>query len=101
MSFPVTAPAGDDADPLDRLRVIRREQYAHLDQHGFLYDAPAADPDELGWAISEIVRLRGELAEARRIGMWLYDRLPPGARMALGDVSEWPWLLEKNNEEGS
>ncbi|WP_435771378.1 hypothetical protein [Nocardioides sp. SYSU DS0651] len=69
----------NNPDPLDRLRVIRREQYAHLDKHGFLYDAPSADPDELGWAISEILRLRDELAEARRIGTWLYDHLPPAS----------------------
>ncbi len=41
----------------------------------------------------DVDELRAELAEARRIGRWLYDR-SPALRLFLGDVSEWPWLLE-------
>jgi hypothetical protein len=41
----------------------------------------------------DVDELRAELAEAKRIGRWLYDR-SPALRLFLGDVSEWPWLLE-------
>lgn len=47
---------------------------------------------------SEVETLRVELAEARRIGRWLYDR-SPGLRLLLGDVSEWPWLIEPPVQE--
>jgi hypothetical protein len=39
--------------------------------------------------------LSAELAEAKRIGRWLYDR-SPALRHFLGDAREWPWLLEPN-----
>ncbi|WP_416957799.1 hypothetical protein ACNKF0_09450 [Nocardioides sp. T5] len=44
----------------------------------------------------ETEALRAELAEAKRIGRWLYDRAP-GLRLLLGDVSEWPWLVDEPN----
>jgi hypothetical protein len=43
----------------------------------------------------DVEMLRAELAEARGIARWLYDR-SPGPRLFLGDVSEWPWLLKSN-----
>lgn len=42
----------------------------------------------------DVAALQAELAEARRIGAWLYDHAPAGLRRHLGDVSEWPWLLD-------
>jgi hypothetical protein len=51
-------------------------------------DAPLAD-----------AALQAELAEAKRIGAWLYDHAPAGLRRHLGDVSEWPWLLNIPNAE--
>jgi hypothetical protein len=48
--------------------------------------------------VVDVDELRAELAEARRIGRWLYDR-SPALRLFLGDVSEWPWLLEPNAPE--
>lgn len=52
-------------DPLDDLRDTLARQRAHLEQHGFLYDTPSVEPDQLAWAIREIERLRRELNEAR------------------------------------
>lgn len=58
--------------------------------------------EEVGHAVlhllDEIQRLEDELRESRRIGVWLYDHLAPGARILLGDVSEWPWLVNNTEE---
>lgn len=42
--------------------------------------------------------LRAELAEAKRIGRWLYEHLDPEARNAIGDISAWPWLVEDDHQ---
>jgi hypothetical protein len=42
----------------------------------------------------DIDALRSELAEAKRISRWLYDHVPWPVRHFLGDVSEWPYLLD-------
>ncbi len=44
-----------------------------------------------------VAAIQAELAEAKRIGTWLYDHLPWAVRHVLGDVSEWPWLLDGAN----
>lgn len=64
--------------------------------------APTETVEEVGHAVvnllGEIERLEDELRETRRIGVWLYDHLSPGARILLGDVSEWPWLVNDTEE---
>ncbi|CAM3929035.1 hypothetical protein [Nocardioides zeicaulis] len=47
----------------------------------------------------DVAALQAELAEAKRIGRWLYDH-SPGLRRFLGDVSEWPWLLDADAPGG-
>lgn len=44
-----------------------------------------------------VEELRAERDEARRLARWLYDR-SPALRRHLGDVSEWPWLLDPVEE---
>lgn len=46
-------------------------------------------------SLTEAEVATAELAEVQHIGRWLYDR-SPGLRLVLGDVGEWPWLLEPN-----
>lgn len=87
------------------------EQRAHwrrratwLTQLGLAADepAPAETVEGVGHAVlqllDEMERLDDELRESRRIGVWLYDHLAPGARILLGDVSEWPWLVTNTKE---
>lgn len=45
----------------------------------------------------DVAALQAELAEAKRISAWLYRRAPAGLRRHLGDVSEWPWLLDRDS----
>lgn len=47
----------------------------------------------------DVAALQAELAEAKRIGAWLYSHAPAGLRRHLGDVSEWPWLLNTPGTE--
>lgn len=84
--------------PAERARW--RQRAVWLTQLGLDRDeaAPADVAEELGDAalalLAEVERLEEQVLEARRIGAWLYGHLDPGARIFLGDVSEWPWLLE-------
>lgn len=41
---------------------------------------------------TRIAKLEADLEEARRIGRRMWENLPPAAKPAIGDVSEWPWL---------
>ena len=48
--------------------------------------------------LSAVVRRLLDLQrDDRRIGRWLYDNLDNGTRITLGDVSEWPWLLDEED----
>lgn len=51
-------------------------------------------------APADLAALQSELDEAQRIGAWLYNHAPAGLRRHLGDVSEWPWLLDTPGIEG-
>jgi hypothetical protein len=83
-----------------------RRRAIWLTQLGLAPDdpAPADIVEEISHAalhlLSEIERLEDELRESRRIGVWLYDHLAPGARILLGDVTEWPWLVAKTEAPG-
>jgi hypothetical protein len=46
----------------------------------------------------DVAALRAELAAAKGISRWLYDR-SPNLRLFLGDVSEWPWLVDQEPED--
>lgn len=50
-------------------------------------------------ATIDVAALQAELAEAKRIGTWLYGHAPAGLRRHLGVVSEWPWLLDAPGTE--
>ncbi len=90
--------------PHERGRWRRRASW--LTQLGLAPDdpAPAEAVEEVSHAVldllNEIERLEDELRESRRIGVWLYDHLTPGARILLGDVSEWPWLVSDTDGPG-
>lgn len=47
----------------------------------------------------DVAALQTELAEAKRIGAWLYRHVPAGLRRHLGDVSEWTWLLQRDSTD--
>lgn len=89
--------------PKQRARWHRRATW--LSQLGLDLDdpvpvQPVEDVAEAVLALlEEVQRLEGQLREARRIGAWLYEHLSPGARRSLGDVSEWPWLLDAARQE--
>lgn len=62
-----------------------------------LAGAKLASRDEtLAHGLKAAHALSAQLAEARRIGRWLYEHLHSDARHSLGDVSEWPWLLSED-----
>lgn len=46
--------------------------------------------------LDEVTRLEDESAEAKRVGAWLYDHVSQGTGIVLGDVSDWPWLLDRD-----
>lgn len=43
---------------------------------------------------TRIGKLEHDLEEAKYIGHWLWQHYPSGAKHALGDLGEWPWLEE-------
>ncbi|PUA82065.1 hypothetical protein C7S10_08575 [Nocardioides currus] len=83
-----------------------RRRATWLTQLGLAPDdpAPAEIVEDVTHAalqlLNEIERLEDELRESRSIGVWLYDHLSPGARILLGDVSEWPWLVSDTDGPG-
>lgn len=64
------------------------------DRHSTGQDGALSEEDS-----RDVAALRAERAEARRIARWLYDR-SPALRLFIGDVSEWPWLIESHPPEG-
>ncbi|WP_416957814.1 hypothetical protein ACNKF0_09490 [Nocardioides sp. T5] len=58
-------------------------------------DNRESSPDAPNHAV-DIDALRAELAEAKRISRWLYNHVPWPVRHFLGDVSEWPYLLDED-----
>jgi len=44
--------------------------------------------------IAVVRRLLDAQKDDRRIGRWLYGSLSEGTRVSLGDMSDWPWLVD-------
>jgi hypothetical protein len=104
MGGDVVSTRDPDAMSTPAQRAHWRRRATWLTQLGLADDepSPVETVEEVGQALlhflEEIERLEDELRESRRIGVWLYDHLSPGARILLGDVSEWPWLVAKTEE---
>lgn len=48
--------------------------------------------------VAVVRRLLDAQKDDRRIGRWLYGSLSEGTRISLGDMSEWPWLVDYRDD---
>lgn len=48
--------------------------------------------------VAVVRRLLDTQKDDRRIGRWLYGSLGEGTRISLGDMSDWPWLVDYRDD---